>query len=206
MVGSVRMKDRKKFHIFDMTARNRALLDANSKEAMKKQEEAATPKDGETDMTKPEVRMGRAIRVGDFKRLLTSLNPSLIFQLSNGDPSKYGIYVPVGKSRRVADKTLVQDIVFVVGMESGLNLGGRIDEGVMPEFSIIVTEDIVVPDGDAIKKVPKFKREIRGWRTVLAVLHQDGHLTEPQIEATFHISEGKSSANWQRKVNQVSQV
>ena len=96
---------------------------------------------------------------------------------------------------------LVPGLRHVCGMESGINLGGEIDAGIMPEFSIIVSDDVVVPDGDSIKKVKRFTKEIRGWRTVLAALYLEGLVTEAQIEASFKISQGRDSSNWQQRVH-----
>jgi len=193
------MKDRKKFQTFAINEKNQATLIRTSTEAIKKEDEAANPMDGERSMGDKSKQMGRAMRVDAFIAKLKSLNPKLIFELSKGDPTKYGIYIPVGQARKLVDTALAQDIVFICGMESGINLGGRINEGMIPEFSIMVTKDVIVPDGDSIKKKKKFESEIRGWRRVLAALISDGYLTEPQVVKAFDIA--TPSQRWQQKVN-----
>lgn len=199
---SIGLQDREKFKVYEHNEAKGALVQQQQKSAQQKMEEAGQPKDGDQDMTNMAARMGRAIVVADFIRILQRLNPNLIFELSKGDATKYGIYIDnwdVDLKTNLPVKTQPR---FITGMESGINLGGRINEGVMPEFSIMLTEDTIVPvDHQTIKKIPKFKREIRGWRTVLAALYSEGLLTEPQIEATFKINEGRDSANWQRKIN-----
>lgn len=184
------MVDRKKFTIFEAEDLSRARIQASVREAKAKAEAAAAPTDGSTDMSLAHLRMGRIIQVNLFIGSLQRLNPALIFELSTGDPTKFGIYKP--------DPTSVFGKAFICGMESGLNLGQAIGSGLMPEFSIIVNEDQTTPDG---QKVKTFVKEIRGWRTVLAALYLDGCLTEAQIEATFKISQGRDSSNWQKRVH-----
>lgn len=196
------MVDRGKFKVFEREARQRATIDQHATEAIKKEETAAAPTDGSVDMTNVAVRMGRPIQVGVFIDTLRRLNPNLIFQLSQGDPTKYGIYVPQYTADLITAVPVLNSTPrFITGMESGINLGGRINEGVMPEFSIIVSKETVRPDGDTIKKVKKFDHEIRGWRTVLAALFLEGLLTEAQIERTFRINQGQDSKNWRQRVN-----
>lgn len=195
------MINREKFTVFENEDISRTRIQVNATEAIKKRETAAEPTDGSTDMTSYADRLGRPIQVGIFIQTLKRLNPALIFQLSLGDPSKYGIYIKDYKTDLTTNRpVLSDDLRFITGMESGITLGGRINEGIMPEFSIIENVDQIVPDGDSVKKVKRFAREIRGWRTVLAALHLDGLLTEPQIEANFKISEGKDSSNWQKRM------
>lgn len=186
-------KVKKKFLIYDM------------REASKPRSVSAAKqfelKDGDKDMTDLQQRMGRPIQVRVFIQTLKKLNPNLVFELSRGDSSKYGIYIesliPDASTGR-----LVKGLRHITGMESGINLGGKIDDGVMPEFSYMESEQALgyIPIEGKVRKVPKFKREIRGWRTVLAALYLERLLTETQIEQTFHISEGQDSANWQQRI------
>lgn len=189
------MVDREKFKVYEMDEHRRASVQKATLEAEIREEKAARPKDGEVEMTNLAERMGRPIQVGTFISILKRLNPSLIFELSRADPSKYGVYRPIYGAAAISAGV---DKVFICGMESGINLGGRIDEGVMPEFSFMENYDVVVPDlNRPVRK--KFLREIRGWRTVLASLYTEGLLTELQIEWTFKVSEGRDSANWQKR-------
>lgn len=190
------MVDREKFKVFDLEARTKAKHDAPTQLAVPLDK----PKDGGMDMTNLAERLGRPIKVRVLISTLKKLNPNLVFHISTGDPTKYGIYVE-GLIPDASTGRLVKGLRFITGMESGINLGGKIDDGIMPEFSYMESGEGYIPHEGQIRKVPKFKREIRGWRTVLAALHLDGHLTEAQIEATFKISEGQSSANWQHRVN-----
>lgn len=190
------MTDREKFKVYECDDRNRALTSRLSSEAEVKREEAASPLDGEQDMTSLVERMGRVLVVNDFIGLLRAMNPVLVFELSTGDPTKFGIYVP----DPVNGSPFHNMLRFVTGMESGQRYGG-IGIGVMPEFSVIENEDIIVPDGDTIKKSKKFLREIRGWRTVLASLIMERLVSEAQVETTFNISGGQESANWKKRIN-----
>lgn len=195
------MVDREKFKVYEMDEYRRATVQKAKLEAEVREEQAASPKDGGQPMDNLAERMGRPIQVGTFITIIKRLNPHLIFELSLSDPSKYGIYRPV----RTSDPAIGVDKIFVTGMESGLNLGGRINEGVMPEFSFMENYDVVVPDpAHPIRK--KFLREIRGWRTVLAALYTDGLITESQIETNFKISEGRDSANWQKRTKSAIEV
>jgi hypothetical protein len=192
------MVDRGKFKVFQSEDYTKNLIQQSVKEAETKKEEAATPTDAGRDQTNLAECMGRAVKVRDFKATLLKLNPDLVFQLSKGDPSKYGVYV----KGLVWDKTLNRMVVglrHICGMESGSNIG-TIDDGVMPEFSVILADDEIVPDGDTIKKVKKFRAEIRGWRTVLAALYLERLITESQIEAHFKISQGRDSENWATRI------
>lgn len=212
------MVDREKFKVYERSEFMGDFHRRTQLEAEQKEEETITRTDGDMDMHNPLERMGRPIQVSTFISILLRLNPQLVFQLSKGDRSKYGIYIQVHTLDLRTNLPVSAGLRHVCGMESGLNLGGSIGSGLMPEFSYLELEEttrfrpadptkgeVDGPDGDT-PKVNKLKKEIRGWRTVLAALLIEGLLTEAQIEKTFKISEGQGSKNWKKRIGKNSAI
>lgn len=197
--GNDRTEQRKTFDRIDTVTKTRVIQDADQASAEQKASDAAEPFDGYRDMTNLAERWGRALQVNAFIDILKRLNPKLTFELSKNYPDKFGIYVPSARVVRQSRRTFVEK-KFICGMISGLEFGG-IGVGYMPEFSVIVnTPDYVPTEEGTLAEKKKFKREIRGWRTVLAALIMDGYLEPAQVERVFKISAGQDSANWQRKM------
>lgn len=197
--GNTRTGQSAEFSLVDCTKKTRHDFDTRQADAEQRERLAATPTDGGSDMTNLAERWGRAIQVSQFISLLRRLNPALLFEISTNYPDKYGIYTVTRLDSSIPGFTYPEKR-FICGMISGSEFGGILS-GYMPEFSIIVSDSIEVPDQTQTKTVKKFKREIRGWRTVLAVLIIQGLITETQVDSTFHVSAGKDSANWQRRIH-----
>jgi hypothetical protein len=71
----------------------------------------------------------------------------------------------------------------------------------MPEFSIMEAEVKLVPDPNAIgghRPQTTMAKEVRGWRTVLAMLLKKRIITAHDVEKHFQISLGRDSARWQQ--------
>lgn len=140
------------------------------------------------DVTNAGERMGRPMSGWTLQQKLSKIRPFLVFERSNRDPSKTGIYL----NSPNRDPSLHRGhLMFVMGMESG----------VMPEFSIIEAEAHEVPDPEAVggaRLEMGMSREIRGWRSVLARLLKHGILSAHDVEKNFQISMGRDSERWQQ--------
>lgn len=103
-------------------------------EAVKNDDLANSPMDGNRNMTSWDAQAGIILKGHQIERRLRKLNPALICQRSNADPTKTGVYY------RKEDGTLQ----YVVGMESEIN----------PEFTVTVNND----KGEFEKMIPGWRR------------------------------------------------
>jgi hypothetical protein len=131
--------------------------------------------DAGRDTTNP-LEAGRMMRCGEIQKRLRKLNPGFSFELATADSSKTGIYISDGVSN---PGTPYSGRRFVCGMESGFS----------PEFSIRKTDGL------------RIIGEVRGWRTVLAMLIRSRLIEKTAAEDAFGINFGRESANWQKFVN-----
>lgn len=142
-----------------------------------------TAKDGEMDTTNSLTQMGRTMCTPDIIKRLEKLNSRFIFEVSKAYPDLMGIYT-VRHSEGGSQK------VFVCGMMNAPNV---------PEFSIrnFREKKIPSPAGDGNWETTReFVSEIRGWRTVLARLIRERHLTYEAVDRVFEVSRGRDSHNW----------
>ncbi len=141
------------------------------------------------DITNTEARMGRPMSAWSFQQKLSRIG-AFYFEHAKNDHSKMGIYIPISN---VNDPSLYYkgNLMFVCGMESG----------VMPEFSIMEAEVKLIPDATAIgghRPQTTMAKEVRGWRTVLAMLLKKRIITAHDVEKHFQISLGRDSSRWQQ--------
>lgn len=147
------------------------------------------------DVTNPAERMGRAMSAWAIQEKLQKIRPFLVFERSNADSTKTGIYI---RSPHYSPDLYKGHLMFVCGMESGERPDGRY---MVPEFSIKVPEYKSIPDPHAPgghRQIPTMKCEIRGWRSVLAVLLKSGIVSAYDIEHHFQVSLGRDSEHWQQ--------
>lgn len=131
--------------------------------------------DAGRDVTSKE-QAGRWLHPLKLKKALSQLNPRLRFEVASADPTKTGIYLMDGISNL---GTLHHGLSFICGMETGYS----------PEFSVR-TEKNGVMSG-----------EIRGWRTVLAMLIRKRLIQKYEAENLFKVNFGRDSENWKNYVN-----
>ena len=139
--------------------------------------------DGAIDTTSPDEQMGTPLSSTEMQRRLLLCNANLRFEVALKDASKIGIYVIENREGTLEKR-------FVCGML----------HGVMPERSIRVPVNKEVPDVDGLGawvQIKRFDHEIRGWRTVLAMLLRSRLITQPQIDRYWPVSSGVSR-NWQQ--------
>lgn len=142
--------------------------------------------DGGIPTTSMETQLGHPLSSAQIKARLLVCNPNLLFQVSNGDPTKIGIYIP-SQERDPATRGWQYGQHFLCGMERGYS----------PEFSVRHVERKRIPDPNNIgnwKEVETFKQETRGWRTVLARLIRARVISPTAAEKHFDLS--RPSANW----------
>ncbi len=141
------------------------------------------------DITNTEARMGRPMSSWMLQQRLSKIG-AFYFEHAKNDSTKMGIYIPISN---VNDPSLYYkgNLMFVCGMESGI----------MPEFSIMEAEVKLVPDATAIggyRPQATMAKEVRGWRTVLAMLLKKRIISAHDVEKHFQISLGRDSSRWQQ--------
>lgn len=158
-----------------------------------RKKEVTVASDGEADITRADVQAGRRILASEVRTKLKRMNPNLQFEVSVNFPEITGIYFV---TNAVDPMTLKRPWKrHVCGMPTA---------GMVNEFSTIVPKLVRVPDPDVAlhwQTVSEMKMEVRGWRTVLARLIQEGILTEPEANREFGIAAGRSSAKWQAVIH-----
>jgi len=178
----------------DTVRHTRAISDAALKLERQRAAEAVAS-DGGTDTTNLLAQMGRPLSCTDIMARLRKANSNLLFELSKADPSKMGIYAVMHEPDPVT-KTGSSWKKFICGMEAAYS----------PEFSVRHATTELIPQSrmtergtqefDGMAKAPKFVKETRGWRTVLARLLHERLITHSQIDRYFNPSAGRSSKNW----------
>jgi hypothetical protein len=147
-------------------------------------ESATTAPDGSIDTTCTAQQIGIPMSAGELQRRLKLCNSNLVFEVSNHDLTKTGIYIIENRDGKTERR-------FICGMMTGIS----------PERSIRVPKkrEIPHPDGQAghYTTVNVINEEIRGWRTVLVMLLHSRVITQPQIDRYFPVSNGISK-NWQQ--------
>ncbi len=169
----------------DLVEKTRDFDDAAARDNAKREADTMTPDKAGMDITDAEQRVGRSMSAWTFQQKLQKIREFLVFERSNADPSITGVYI----QSNVYDPNLYKGrLVFICGMGSG----------VMPEFSIIETEEYEVPTANGPVIERRMKCEVRGWRSVLAALLKARILSAYDIEKNFHVSLGKDSQRWQQ--------
>ena len=167
---------------------NQQVLDHESRESRTMAADGAG-----MDITNAEQRMGRPMSAWKIQQELQKIRPFLVFERANSDPTKTGIYI----ESPTYDPSLYKGrLIYVCGMESGMIDGVN---RMIPEFSVINTEIEEVPDIEApggVRKMPRMKCEIRGWRSVLAALLKWKIISAHDVEKHFHVSLGRNSQRW----------
>jgi hypothetical protein len=146
-------------------------------------ESSTTAPDGAIDTTSPEQQAGIPLFVAEMKRRLLLCNANFHFEQSIAFPDKMGIYI-------IENRDGLTEKRFVCGMMNS----------VMPERSIRVpkSKDVPSTNGDGVwQAIGVIDVEIRGWRTVLAMLLRSKLITQIQIDKHWPLSSGQSQ-NWQK--------
>ena len=171
----------------ELVQKTRHELTQADKDAQRREAAPLTPDKAGMDVTDHRQRTGRAMSGDTLQYRLRKLIPAIYFERSINDHSKTGIYL---YSSQYDPGLYKGHLMFVCGMESGI----------MPEFSVIEAEAQRIPDAEAnggYRVEMSMAKEIRGWRTVLAMLLRRRILSAGDIEQTFQIPMGKDSQRWQ---------
>jgi hypothetical protein len=150
--------------------------------------ESYTAPDGDADITKQEVQMGRPLHRREIMRRLFRLNPNLRYEQALADPLKGGIYSIENRINPATGKAPWKRFVCGIPHER------------VTEFHIPCTVEQTVPapdlSGDQIV-VQRLNGHIPGWRAVLLKLLKDNLVTPAGIDREFKITQGRDSAKWQ---------
>src|SRR6266478_5344853 len=160
-----------------------------------RREGAATGADAGMDMTDPEQRWGRRMHVTDVIKCLKRMNPGLIFEVSRHTNTLMGIYIMDWVRDDLG--TLQYERRFIMGCENGI----------MPEFTIVIPEYISIPDpndrsAEAKVKIKQFAGMKRGWRAILVTLLREGLVTSENVMKEFRIPQGRESRIWHEETCQ----
>lgn len=157
-------------------------------------EDHMTGMDAGMDMTNPEARWGRRMHVSDVVAMLKTMNPKLVFEVSQHLSTLMGIYIPEWE---LDPATL--------GWSYNKRYIMCMENGVMPEFTIVYADQIELPNDDGTtKRIKQYTAMKRGWRAVLVTLLWEKLITEAQIAQYFRVGrgEGQESRIWQEETGQ----
>lgn len=160
-------------------------------------EKHSTGMDAQMDMTDPEARWGRKMDVKDVIKNLQVMNDKLIFEVANAMPTLMGMYIM--EWIRDDNGGLVYDRRYIMAMENGT----------MPEFTIVFADKIEIPDPKnpaGTVKIKSFAAMKRGWRAILVTLLREKLITESDIQRHFKITEGRESRVWQEETGQQERI
>lgn len=150
--------------------------------------------DGDADITKIDVQMGRPLHRREVMRRLQRLNPNLRYEqaLSPDHRDKGGIYSIENRIDPVTLKAPWKRFICGIPHER------------VTEFHIPVTIERTLPDPDSPANqvvVQALSGYIPGWRAVLLRLLKEGLVTPAGIDREFQITQGRSSEKWQTATN-----
>lgn len=168
--------------------RTRFMNRMNLRDKISREEHCTSP-DGAVDTTNAEQQLGRPLTCKEITKRLKRCNQNFVFERSKADGTKMGIYIVETRPDAVTGFVSTQRR-FVCGMEFGIS----------PEFSIRHYEDEKIPDPEVEghwRIIKHFKKETRGWRTVLMRLMKERLITEAQVNQHFETAAGRDSRNWQ---------
>ncbi len=156
--------------------------------------------DAGRDVTNLLSQMGRPLTCQQVIDRLKLCNPNLVFELSNADRTKMGVYVL--RDEKLPTGSWEKRKVFLCGMEAGF----------MPEFSVMhkAKKDVANPELIGNKEckrevawlsVDTFAGETRGWRTVLVRLLHQKLISEYEVTKYFGWQPSKDSKKWWSQTN-----
>ena len=189
--GNPRTGQRAQFVFYNNVAKTRTVLDTHEREQNARDEATYAP-DGSTDRLNPQAQMGRRIPVTDMILRLKRMNPNLIIEIHQNDPSRYCVSIEKdGHNIKTGQHGRYKQFLCAFGSTEDL-----------PEFSVMAPrmEDRPTPDGRIENRIKHAYEKTRGWRTVLAKLCAAGLICEAQIEKEFHVGAGRSSELWQKQI------
>lgn len=151
--------------------------------------------DAGRDVSNLLAQMGRPMSCQQVIDRLKLCNSNLIFERSNADGTKMGVYIM--RDEKLPTGGFAKRKVFLFGMESGY----------MPEFSVMHKTKKMVANPELFGKqtptrdidwlsINTFADETRGWRTVLVRLLHQKLITEYEIRKFFGWNPSHESAKW----------
>lgn len=134
-----------------------------------------------------EARMGKMLKRDQIEKMLKSLNPNLLFEVSKADTSKIGCYI--------VDKKSKEGRRFLCGFENGWS----------PEFTVVHTKKerrMVQPINSAPiwEDVEEYVGEKRGWRKLIASLIKSKVINKTRAEKVFGLPT-HDSQRWTEHIN-----
>ena len=154
-------------------------------EAVAKQREAVSGKDGKFLTTDASAQLGRPLTRKVLIERLSKLNGNLIFEQSKNFPHIGAVYVIDPTANLTDPDERCRGRRHIVGMEW---------TGMSPEFT---TRKIEKDQWGVLQ----MKGQVRGWRTVLSRLIHERLITVSDAERVFSISKGRESQRWYEELN-----
>ncbi len=188
--GNTRTGQDQEFKGVDLVAKTRDTLDTNEKAAESK-EAACVAADGVMDVTERAARMGRTMTTSELAGKLQAIDPRFVVRPSKADRTKCGIFLPYYIKQPTGAYKL--ELEHICGCE---NTQHPLTGGIMPEFSIVDTVEELIPGENGELKKRRFAAEVRGWRTVVAILLTRRIITAHDVTTHFGITPSHDSERW----------
>ena len=189
--GNPRTGQRSQFVFYNNVAKTRTVLETHERDQNARDEATYAP-DGAVDRLNPQAQMGRTIPVHDMILRLKRMNPNLITEIHQTNPSRYCVSIEKdGHNIKTGQRGRYKQFLCAFGATEDL-----------PEFSVMGSrmEDRPTRDGRIENRIKHAYEKTRGWRTVVAKLCAAGVISEAQIEKEFRVGEGRSSELWQKQI------
>lgn len=142
------------------------------------------------DVTNVQEQLGKPLHINEVMRRLKLCCPNLHFERANVDPNLWGAYLIVSDELGIRKKHL-----WTLGTD-----------GIMPEFTVIHTKTVRVPDPDFVGQVmtdpnqgwitqETYKDQTNGWRTALSRLLKAEIITDADVSRHFPLP-SRDSKKW----------
>lgn len=176
----------------EIIERTRAEDQARLEEEIERESNLLRP-DGDMDVTDPEQQAGRMLPRSLILARLRKLNPCLVYEQSKNYPEKGGIYYDGYLEDKVTGK-----------LEYGHYFLCGIQHDYVREFDLRIAIPSVIPDPTIAlhwQDISRVDSRERGWRSILLTLVKEGVIELDKAMTAFHLTEGRSSKNWQTAIN-----
>ena len=191
--GNTRTGQDAAFTAVDTVMKTRETFDINEKADHQRNADTVAPDAAGMAIIDREQRIGRPMTTEQLTDKLHAINPAFVVKPSKSMPQRCNIYLPQWRQNDAG--TWQKLLVHITSCEN-TGFTGQL----MTEFSVITPVEETVPTEHGDRKRITYNDEVRGWRTVLAMLLTRGVITIGDVERHFS-DPAKESARWNQLVN-----
>jgi len=188
--GNTRTGQADEFALTDTVLKTREVFDKEEKKDAAQNAVLLAP-DADMDVTQRDQRIGRTMTTPELEAKLKAINPAFVVRPSKSDSTRCNIYLPQWEHTPAG--AWIQNLTHITSCENT----GHPEVGCpMTEFSITIPieEEVAGPFGPMKRHV--FDREVRGWRTVVAMLLIKRVITTSDVSRHFGLTPSQDSARW----------